>query len=275
MSIPNRVAERLATGLKRFQPILTSAKSRDVNESDTSLIVTDMLAEIFGYDKYSEVTRELCIRGTYCDLATRIDGKFQMIIEVKAIGVELKDAHVKQAVDYGANQGIEWVALTNGHVWRVFRVIFAKPIDTELVLDIDLLQLVPKNPVNLESLFLLTRESMLKSGLYAYHDHLQATNKFYLAAVLLSDSVMDTVRRELRRLSDVKLEADELRQALIQHVIKRDVLEGEKADDAKKKMAKTANKMLRIRRERGEPGSDGVEGGDAGEGAAPEETVDT
>jgi hypothetical protein len=134
---------------------------------------------------------------------------------------------------------------------------------------------VPKNPVNLESLFLLTRESMLKSGLYAYHDHLQATNKFYLAAVLLSDSVMDTVRRELRRLSDVKLEADELRQALIQHVIKRDVLEGEKADDAKKKMAKTANKMLRIRRERGEPGSDGVEGGDAGEGAAPEETVDT
>src|SRR3977135_2908772 len=109
MPIPNSVSERLAAGLKRFQPILTSAKSRDVNESDTSLIVTDMLAEIFGYDKYSEVTRELCIRGTYCDLATRIDGKFQMIIEVKAIGLELKEAHVKQAVDYGANQGIEWV----------------------------------------------------------------------------------------------------------------------------------------------------------------------
>jgi len=47
-----------------------------------------MLAEIFGYDKYSEVTRELAIRGTYCDLATRIDGKFQMLIEVKAIGAE-------------------------------------------------------------------------------------------------------------------------------------------------------------------------------------------
>jgi len=60
------------------------------------MIVTDMLAEIYGYDKYSEVTRELAIRGTYCDLATRIDGKFQMLIE--------------------ANQGVECVALSNG--WR-------------------------------------------------------------------------------------------------------------------------------------------------------------
>jgi predicted type IV restriction endonuclease len=252
MGIPNRVAERLAAGLKRFQPILASAKSRDVNESDTSMIVTDVLADIFGYDKYSEVTRELCIRGTYCDLATRIDGKFQMIIEVKAIGLELKDAHVKQAVDYAANQGIEWVALTNGNLWRVFRVIFAKPIDAELVLDIDLLSLSPKSETQLESVFLLTRESMLKSGLYAYHDHLQATNKFYLAAVVLSDTVLETVRRELRRLSDVKLEVEELREALKQEVIKREVCEGEKADSARKKVTKSAGKMLRVRKERDE-----------------------
>src|SRR4051812_28148025 len=105
MAIPSRVSERLSAGIKRFQPILSAAKSRDVNESDTSMIVTDVLADVFGYDKYSEVTRELCIRGTFCDLATRIDGKFQMLIEVKAIGLELKDAHVKQAVDYAANQG--------------------------------------------------------------------------------------------------------------------------------------------------------------------------
>ena len=118
MTIPTRIADRLAAGVKRFQPVLASAKARDVNESDTTMIVTDILAEVFGYDKYSEITRELCIRGTYCDLATRIDGKFQMIIEVKAIGLELKEAHVKQAVDYAANQGIEWVALSNGNCGR-------------------------------------------------------------------------------------------------------------------------------------------------------------
>ena len=250
MPIPNRVAERLASGLRRFQPILASAKSRDVNESDTSLIVTDILAELFGYDKYQEVTRELCIRGTFCDLATRLEGKFQMIIEVKAIGLDLKDAHVKQAVDYAANQGIEWVALTNGNLWRVFRVIFAKPIDAELVLDIDLLSLSAKRTGDLESLYLLTRESMLKSGLYAYHDHLQATNKFYLAAVVLSDPVLETVRRELRRLSDVKLEVEDLREALEKEVIKREVIEGEKADGARRKVVKAAGKTLRVRKEK-------------------------
>ena len=261
MPIPNRVAERLATGLRRFQPILASAKSRDVNESDTSMIVTDVLAELFGYDKYHEVTRELCIRGTFCDLATRIEGKFQMIIEVKAIGLDLKDAHVKQAVDYAANQGIEWVALTNGNLWKVFRVIFAKPIDAELVLDIDLLSLNSKRTGDLESVYLLTRESMLKSGLYAYHDHLQATNKFYLAAIVLSDPVLETVRRELRRLSDVKLEAEELREALKKEVIKREVIEGEKAEGARKKVVKSAGKTLRARKER--------EGEDTSEAAPP------
>jgi predicted type IV restriction endonuclease len=252
MSIPARVAERLAAGVKRFQPILSAAKSRDVNESDTSMIVTDVLADVFGYDKYSEVTRELCIRGTFCDLATRIDGKFQMLIEVKAIGLELKDAHVKQAVDYAANQGIEWVALTNGNLWKVFRVVFAKPIDAELVLDIDVLALNPKKAADLESVYLLTRESMLKSGLYAYHDHLQATNKFYLAAMVLSDAVLETVRRELRRLSDVKIEIEELREALKSEVIKREVIEGEKADGARKKVTRSAGKMLRVRKGKGE-----------------------
>ena len=253
MAISSRVADRLASGLKRFQPILASAKSRDVNESDTSMIVTDVLAEVFGYDKYSEITRELCIRGTFCDLATRIEGKFQMLIEVKAVGMGLKDAHVKQAVDYAANQGIEWAALTNGHEWKVYRVIFAKPIDAELVLDIDLLALNPKASDDIENLYLLTRESMLKSGLYAYHDHLQATNKFYLAAVVLSDAVLDSARRELRRLSDVKLEVEELRAALQQEVIKREVLEGDKADAARKKVARMAGKALRARKDKDEP----------------------
>ena len=42
--IPQKVARRLSSALKQFQPILESAKSRDVNESDTVVIVTDILS---------------------------------------------------------------------------------------------------------------------------------------------------------------------------------------------------------------------------------------
>ena len=70
-----------------------------------------MLAAVFGYDKYSEVTSEFSIRGTYCDLATKLDGVVQTLIEVKAVGYDLKEAHTKQAIDYAANQGVDWVLL--------------------------------------------------------------------------------------------------------------------------------------------------------------------
>src|SRR4051794_15588309 len=73
-SIPARVNDRIVSGLKAFQPVIISAKSRDVNESDTVTITVDMLASIFGYDKYSEITSEHSIRGTYCDLAIKVEG---------------------------------------------------------------------------------------------------------------------------------------------------------------------------------------------------------
>ncbi len=105
-NVPSRIADRITSGIKRFQPILAAAKSRDVGESDTVTIVVDMLSDVFGYDKYSEITSEHAIRGTFCDLATKIDGVLQLLIEVKAIGLELKDQHVKQAVDYASNQAL-------------------------------------------------------------------------------------------------------------------------------------------------------------------------
>lgn len=114
---------------------------------------------------------------------------------------------------------------------------------------VDFLTLSAKNGAHLENVYLLTRESIVKSGLYAYHDHLQATNKFYLVAVVLSDPVIDTIRRELRRVSDAKVEGDELRMLLKEEVLKREVLEGEKADAAHKKVSKSAGKMLRIRKD--------------------------
>src|SRR6266850_5691960 len=151
-SIPKKVIERLTAGLRRFQPVLAVSKSRDDGEADTVMIVTDMLADVFGYDKYSEVTAEYAIRGTYCDLATKLEGAVQALIEVKAIGLELKDQHVKQAVDYAANQGVDWVILTNAVHWRVYNVTFAKPIGQELVIDIDFCGLNSRSSQDLNSL---------------------------------------------------------------------------------------------------------------------------
>ena len=248
--VPKKVAERLVVGLKKYQPVLDAARARDVNESDTSMIVSDMLADVFGFDKYTEITRELCIRGTYCDLAIRIDQKLRFLIEVKPIGVELKEQHVKQAVDYAANEGIEWVALTNGVEWKVFRVSFGKPIDKELVVDLSLLMLSARDEDHIAKLFLLTRDSIVKSALEEYHDQKQATSKFILAAAIVSDPVLDVVRRELRRMTpDLRIETEDIRSAVLQDVLKREVIEGEQADQARKRLSRAASRMLRAKKQ--------------------------
>ncbi len=252
-SVPKRVAERLVAGVKRFQPILTAARSRDVGEADTVTIITDMLADIFGYEKYSEITSEYAIRGTYCDLAIKIDNALQTLIEVKAIGLDLKESHVKQAVDYAANQGVEWVVLTNGVCWRVYKVTFAKPIDQELVIDIDFLNLSHKSERDLELLYLWCKEGWVKSVLGEFHAQKQALSRFFLGNMLLSEPVLAVIRRELRRVSpDVRIEVEEIQAVLMNEVIKREVLEGDKSDEAKRKIARSAAKALRASAEASE-----------------------
>jgi len=247
-TVPSRAAERIAYNLKKFQPIVQSAKQRDVNESDTVIIVTDMLSELFGYEKYGDITSEISVRGTYCDLATKLDVHVQCLIEVKAAGMELKESHTKQAIDYAANQGVDWVVLTNASQWKVYNVTFTKPVGQDLVLDLDILTLNAKNSECIRSLFLLAKEGFIKSALGEFSAQRQALNRFYIAATLLTDHVLDVLRRELRHISpDVKIDTEQIKAVLTQEVLKRDVIEGEKADEARKKVNRSINRILKAK----------------------------
>lgn len=161
--LPKKAAARVVAGLKKFQPILQSAKARDVNESDTVVVVTDLLHEVFGYDKYSEITSEHAIRSTFCDLAIKLDGVLALLVEVKAVGSDLKEPQIKQAVDYAANQGVDWVVLTNGHQWQVYKVLFTKPIQNELVVEFNLATANARSGDDINLLGLLAKEGWQKA----------------------------------------------------------------------------------------------------------------
>ncbi len=245
-TIPAKISTRITTNLKRFQPILDSARARDANESDTVVIVTDLLHEMFGYDKYAEITSEHAIRGTFCDLAIKIDGALALLIEVKAIGLDLKDQHVKQAVDYASNQGCEWVVLTNGKLWRVYKVSFTKPIGQELVIEFDVSQLNYRKDADIDLVWLLCKEGWQKARLGDYFEQRQALSRFTIGALLLSDAVIGVLRRELHRTSpDAKIDEEHIRSVLGTEVLRREVLEGDKAEAAKKLIARAANRSLR------------------------------
>jgi hypothetical protein len=124
MQVSKRFLDRAKSGLRRYQKILESARARDVGESDTCVVISDFLADVLGYDKYSEVTTEFAVKSTFCDLAIRVGGRLRFLIEVKSAGTDLKENHLRQAVDYAANEGVEWVLLTNGVMWKAHRIRF-------------------------------------------------------------------------------------------------------------------------------------------------------
>jgi hypothetical protein len=246
VAVPKKALDRIVVGLKRYTTVLRDAKTRDISESDTVVIVGDMLRDVLGYDKYTEVTTEFAIRGSYVDLAVKVGNDVRFLIEVKAIGVALKDSHVKQAVDYGANQGIEWILLTNGWNWQIYKIEFGQPIDKAKVFDIDLFQLTGRSDQVVDCFGNLSREGFTASSMAAVFQQQRATSKFSLAAILQSDNVITAARRELRRLfPGLKIDDDQVRTTIIDRVLKRELVESDEAKQAAamiKKAAKAADR---------------------------------
>lgn len=244
--LPKKFVERVQARLKSFQTVANAQRERDVSEADTVTVVKDILADLLGYDKYQELTSEQQIRGTFCDLAVRLEGKIRFLIEVKAAGSELNASHLRQAINYGANQGIEWVILTNAVEWRVHRIKFGQPIEHEEVTAFKLAELSVRKEDDLGKLFLLAREGQASDAMNAYHQNALVLNRFVIAQLLLTDSVNSSIRKELRRLfPDVKAEANSVLDILSHEVLKRDVIEGDKVDDAKAKIKKAEQKIAR------------------------------
>jgi hypothetical protein len=254
--ISAKVSSRLVDGLKRYQPIVAGARSRDLNESDTSRIINVILADVFGYDKFLEITSEFTVRNTYCDLAIKLNDQPRLLIEVKAIGLDLKDTHIKQAVDYAANKGMDWVVLTNGVTWKVYKLIFGKPIDKDEVLTFDFTALNHRNDQDIEALFLISKEGLAASALSEYHEQRRAVNRFTLSALLQSEPILKVVRREISHLSpNVKVQLEDIQTVIIKEVLKREVVD---ADEAKVALKKVQRRIEKRHTEKDDKGAEGA-----------------
>lgn len=249
LSVTKKSLSKISAGIDRYRSILAAARKRDVSESDTVVMVGDMLADVLGYEKYVEISTEFAVKSTYVDLAVKVGGDIHYLVEVKAIGVDLKDNHVRQAVDYGANQGVEWAILTNGAVWRIYRIEFKKPISHVLVAQLDLLADKLKPSDAIEFFVNLCKEGFAKSQMEEFYERHQATNKHTLAAVLLSDHMLNQFRLGLKRIfPGVQIDVKDLEGALMNEVLKRELVEGEEAEAAAALVKKVTRAAARQKR---------------------------
>lgn len=244
-SVPKRAAERFIHSVSKFQRILQAAKDRDINESDTVAILNDVFSEVFGYDKYAELTSEFAIRGTFCDIAIKIEDKVQFLIEAKAIGIELKDAHMRQALDYGANHGVQWIILTNGIEWKIYRIRFEQPINYDLVCSFNFLALNARDENDQERLYVIAREGLSHNSREDYFEKIQSVNRYVIGNLILAEPVLSTIRRELKKLSGgMKIEHEEVCLIVKNDVLKREIVDGDMAVAAQARIKKYYRKAM-------------------------------
>jgi predicted type IV restriction endonuclease len=245
--IPTKVQTRFQERIKLFQKIAEQQKAKDVSEADTVTVVKDILADVFGYDKYQELTSEQQIKGTFCDLAVKLDGKIKLLIEVKAAGVILNSSHIRQAVSYGVTQGIEWVVLTNGINWQIYKIKFGQPPIEEELAKFDFLALNPKSDEDMQKIFMICKEGITMNALTSFHEVAQLLNKHTVSVVLQSDAVLGSIRRELRRIfPELRVETSGLGDMLVNEIIKRDAIDGEKYKEADARVKKALKKINSI-----------------------------
>lgn len=211
----------IKSGVKKFAKPLAELVARDANEGDTRLLITDFLCDALGYDKFEDLTTEYAVRYEFADYGVRINKQLTAFIEVKRAAQQLSPKHLRQVETYAVKEGLEWLILTNGRVWQVYHVDAAtgRQVQTEMLFEVDVLgEETPQRKT--EKFFLIHREA-LKKNLIAEEWHRRAaTSPSAIAHALVTDSVLDALRKEIRSRSRFNASVSDL-SALVRHEVIR------------------------------------------------------
>ena len=199
----------------------------ELDESGTRLLINHFLTEMLGYETLSEVKTEYMIKGTYADYVIQIGGKRHFLVEVKALSLNLSSNHLRQSINYGANEGIDFVLLTNGRVFELYKVLFEKPISHELIFSLNLSEL-SNLKIIADQLQYLHKDEVLKKGLDVLWDRHSALSPKNLSKLLFSDEVVRFLKKELKKKYNIKFD-----EVIIENAVKRIAMESVIIEDFK------------------------------------------
>jgi hypothetical protein len=210
-------------GVKKYSRIVSQARHRGMNERDTSDIVKAMLGDMLGYDPFFDVTADASVRGPNADHAVLIDGQLKFLLVVKSIGVVPHAAHLLRLSGANTPQYCQWAVLTNADVWACYRLGVGHDRHPELIFRVSLLD--SKTPEEKTALFfLLSKEGVEQNALAQYWERIRALNPGRIASLLLSEEILNLLRRELLRTANFRTDRQALLDLLLHEVIRPEAL---------------------------------------------------
>ena len=215
--------ERSKAAVKKFQKPLADLVARDANEGDTRLLVTDILCEGLGYDKYEDLTTEYQVKVDFADYGVRVDKQLVAFIEVKRCTQALNQKHLHQVQSYAVNEGVEWMILTNGRTWQLWHMTPGLPVVMDTVVEVDLLsdETVAKKA---DAMFYMSREAFKRHAVDDLWKRRSATSAKAVAKIVMSDKIIEEVRKELRRQTGFNADAKTIEETMRFQVLRPEVL---------------------------------------------------
>lgn len=200
--------EKLLASLKSYVKRYFSNNLTDLDESGTRILINSFLTDVLGFLPIEEIKTEYMIRGTYADYMIQIGGTRHFLVEVKALSLNLSEKHLRQTINYGANEGLEWALLTNGKSFELYKIIFNKPIEAIKVFSIDLSDGQLKT--HAENLQYLHKDSVKNKGLESLWNKTVALDPKNVAGMLYSPQVIGYIKKSLKDKYGAKFEEENL-----------------------------------------------------------------
>lgn len=220
-----KALERIKKGLRRMSNIVERAVRDDYKEADTRKIVSDMLCECLGWDKFENVTAEQMINSRYADYVVKTDDEEVFVVEVKQIGLKLKETHLNQARQYAVDEGIDWCILTNGDEWQAFRTELEGKIPvTRHVFTVRISDKDVKPAEKARLFYLFSEEANRKKEIEDYYQRRIALSGANLADQIFSDKVINQLRCSIKNATGQRLTNSEIAKALVKRLFREDVV---------------------------------------------------
>lgn len=209
--------QKLLNALKAYRKDFLEGNLKELDESGTRLMINRFLSDALGYKQLEEIKTEYMIKGTYADYVIQVNETRHFLVEVKALSFQLSEKHLRQTVNYGANEGIEYALLTNGRDFEFYKIIFAQPISSRLIFTLSLGDAAGlKNAVN--HLQHLHKDSVVKNSFKPLWNKCEATDPYNIAGIICSDPALKCIKKLIRTRYNEKCE-DEIILAAVHKIV--------------------------------------------------------
>jgi len=214
MATENQV-HRIQESLKSYKKRYIKKQFNELDESATRIMINSFLTEVLNYVELDEIKTEFNIKGEYADYVIQLKRKKQFVIEVKSIQLDLNERHLRQSLSYAANEGIDWIILTNGRTFQFYRVMFEKPIRTELLFTVDFTLATSKDIKSYaEILAPFTKRGVEKNEHEVFWKRSVALSPDNVSKILYSEDVVKLIRREIKNNTGIGFEPETIKLAL-------------------------------------------------------------